>query len=621
MSKKKVNKVEHINLHEIKDPSFLRNLSYAELDVLADDIRQEIIQATAKNGGHLSSNLGVVELTIAVERYFDLSKDKVIFDVGHQCYTHKILTGRPLDNLRKTNGVSGFQKMSESVYDCFDAGHSSTSISIADGFAISRDLKKENYDVVAIIGDGALPSGLSLEGLNSIASADHKVIIILNDNGMSISKPVGGLSKALGRISTAAGYNRIKYGYHKIMFKSKIGKKIYNLTSRFKSWIKSRFAEHNMFTQFGFAYLGPIDGHNIKKMTKALERTKNTKKSVVVHVCTTKGKGYKFAENDVTGSWHGVVPFKVESGEPLMTPNSITWSRVYSNLSMNIMENNKNAILISPATLVGAELENVFKSYPNRCIDVGIAEEHAATMSASLAINGMHPILSIYSTFMQRAYDEIAHDLARTGANATVLVDRAGLVGLDGETHQGIYDAAFLSTIPNVTITMASNVPEARALYEESMKNHGVFCIRYPRSRIEDAAGETINLPYGKWIKLLSSSNQKLAFVAVGPAVQHLKREIVNRGLDCTLYNAIYINPLDEEAVSDLLNYDRIVIYDPYSTQGGLVSQLTLKLSSLKFSGLISAYCIPNTFVKMATIWEQLEQFGLRVEQVIDDVT
>lgn len=618
MGKKEVNTVKHINLHEIKDPSFLKDLSYAELDVLAADIRKEIIRCTAKNGGHLSSNLGVVELTIALERFFDISKDKIIFDVGHQCYTHKILTGRSLEKLRQTGGVSGFQKIEESPYDCFDAGHSSTSISVMNGFAIARDLNREDYNVIAVIGDGAIPSGLAFEGLNNVANGEHKVIIILNDNGMSISKPVGGLSRVFGRISTAAGYNRFKYGYKKVLVKTKLGKKIYAVSLRFKNWIKRHLVQSNIFTDLGMAYLGPYNGHSIEKLEKAFKRALNTKKSVLVHVCTTKGKGYEQAENDNVGSWHGVAPFEVETGLPVKhDENHSTWSKVFSDLTMEMMEKHPETFLISPATSVGAELDPVFAKYPERCLDVGIAEEHSATLSGALSIAGRHPILSIYSTFLQRAYDEVSHDMARVNANATILIDRAGLVGADGETHQGIYDAAFLSTIPNVVVTMPSNISEAKLLYEESLQNHGVFAIRYPRSLCLTKMHDLPELPLGKWIRIHQSKERKLAIVGVGPLLRELQQLLLKNQIDCTLFNALYINPIDQSAVDELLEYDRIVIYDPYSTQGGLVSALTLNLSRQHYSGALTAFCVPNEFVKQASIKEQLEGFGLLPEQII----
>lgn len=618
MGKKEVNKVKHINLHEIKDPLFLKDLSYAELDVLAADIRKEIIRCTAKNGGHLSSNLGVVELTIALERFFDISKDKFIFDVGHQCYTHKILTGRSLEKLRQTGGVSGFQKIEESPYDCFDAGHSSTSISVMNGFAIARDLNHEDYNVIAVIGDGAIPSGLAFEGLNNVANGEHKVIIILNDNGMSISKPVGGLSRVFGRISTAAGYNRFKYGYKKVLFKTKLGKKIYAVSLRFKNWIKRHLVQSNIFTDLGMAYLGPYNGHSIEKLEKAFKRALNTKKSVLVHVCTTKGKGYEQAENDNVGSWHGVAPFEVETGLPVKhDENHSTWSKVFSDLTMEMMEKHPETFLISPATSVGAELDQVFAKYPERCLDVGIAEEHSATLSGALSIAGRHPILSIYSTFLQRAYDEVSHDMARVNANATILIDRAGLVGADGETHQGIYDAAFLSTIPNVVVTMPSNVSEAKLLYQESLQNHGVFAIRYPRSLCNTKMHDLPELPFGKWIRIHQSKERKLAIVGVGPLLRELQQLLLKNQINCTLFNALYINPIDQSAVDELMEYDKIVIYDPYSTHGGLVSSLTLNLSRRHYTGALMAFCVPNEFVKQASIKEQLENFGLLPEQII----
>ena len=619
MKKTEINKVEHIDLSGIKNPEFLKTLNNNQLVVLAEDIRKEIIRCTAKNGGHLSSNLGIVELTIAIEKFFDLSKDKIIFDVGHQCYTHKILTGRSLETLRQTGGVSGFQKISESVYDCFDAGHSSTSISAACGFAIARDLKKENYNVIAVIGDGSIPSGLSMEGLNNIVTNNHKVIVILNDNGMSISKPVGGIARSMGKISTAAGYNRIKYGYHKVMFRSKFGIKIYNFTLKFKNWIKRKIVPPNIFTDLGLAYLGPYNGHDFKALEKAFKRVNNTSKSVLIHVCSTKGKGYELAENDLTGAWHGVAPFKVETGKILKEDsNQVSWSKVMSDLTLEEMKKNDQIVLFSPATIVGAELQNVFAAYPKRCFDVGIAEEHAATTSGALSLNGFHPIISIYSTFMQRAYDEIAHDMARVGANATLLVDRAGLVGKDGETHQGIYDEAFLSTIPNVVITMPSNAEEASALLSESMNNHGVFAIRFPRSSIEQTTNNIPDIPFGSWPCLRSSCSNKLAIVGVGPLFRDLEKMISEQDVDCALFNALYINPLDENAIQQLLKFKNIAIYDAYSTQGGLVSSLTVKLSSLGYQGSISAFCIPNVFVKQASINEQLAQFGLLPEQVLD---
>lgn len=621
MGKEKLNKVKHIDLDSIKDPKFLANLSYDELDVLADDIRKRIIEVTSNLGGHLSSNLGSVELTIALHRVFNLSKDKVIFDVGHQCYTHKILTGRNLTKLRQENGVSGFLKMSESKYDCYDAGHSSTSISAANGFAIARDLNKEQYDVVAFIGDGALNSGLSLEGLNNIARSNHKVIILINDNGMSISKPVGGISKWLENVSTSKRYNNFKHRYQKALGKTKIGQGILKASSSIKNFFKRLLIGGNIFTDFGFAFIGPINGHHISKIEKALKRAKNTNKSVVIQAVTTKGKGYKYAEIDETGYWHGVSPFDIESGKPKNAhKDKLSWSHVYADLTASELEKHQNAVIISPATIKGAGLDSLPKKYSNRIIDVGIAEEHAATLASSLSLSNIHPIISVYSTFMQRAYDEISHDLARNNINATFLVDRAGLVGADGETHQGIYDEAYLCSIPGTVVTMASNIDEAKLLYDESFKNHGPFFIRLPRSYVDKTNKiNKVNSKFGEWIKVKDDSS-KLAIISTGPILRILEKALDENNIKCTLLNALYINPIDKKSIDQVLNADKIVIYDPYSTRGGLVNSVMAYLLEKKFKGSISAYFVPNEFVKQGTIDEQLKRYKIRVEDVINDL-
>ena len=621
MSKKDINKVNHIDLDSIKDPKFLAGLNYEELDVLASDIRSEILKVTSNLGGHLSSNLGVVELTIALHRVFDLSKDKLIFDVGHQCYTHKILTGRKLNNLRQENGVSGFQKMDESPYDVYEAGHSSTSISAANGFAIARDLNKEKYNVIALIGDGAINSGLALEGLNNIAHSDHKVIIVLNDNGMSISKPVGGLSKFFANISTSRGYNRMKHGYQRVFSKTKFGRWILRVSARFKNWIKRVLTSGNIFTALGFAYIGPVDGNNIKKVEKALLRAKNTKKSVIIHTNTLKGKGYKLAEEDETGYWHGVSPFELESGEPKNKHEGmISWSHVYSDITAIELEEHKDAVLISPATIKGAGLDCLDKKFGDRIIDVGIAEEHAATLASGLSLGGHHPIISVYSTFLQRAYDEVSHDLARMNLNATFLVDRAGLVGADGETHQGIYDEAYLSSIPGTIITMASNIDEAKLLYDESFNNHGPFFIRLPRTLVCKQEGfNKIDHEFGKWIKVLDNSKETVV-ISCGPLMRELEGAIEREGIKVTLINALYINPIDKSMLDEVLDAKKIVIYDPYSTRKGLVDNVMAYLLEKKFKGSVSAYFVPNEFVKQGTISQQLARYNIRVEDVINEL-
>ena len=621
MSKKKVNRVNHFDLDQTKDPKFLASLSYDELEVLCSDLRNKVVEVTSNLGGHLSSNLGAIELTVALHRVFDLSKDKIIFDVGHQCYAHKILTGRDLTKLRQEDGVSGFLKMSESPYDCYEAGHSSTSISAANGFAIARDLKGEDYNVVAFIGDGSFNSGLAFEGLNAIAHDGHKVIILLNDNGMSISKPVGGLSKFLEDVSTSRRYNNLKHRYQRSMNKTRVGRWILKVTRGFKNWIKHHFAKQNVFTELGFAYIGPINGHKIKSIERALTRAKNTKKSVIIHAVTIKGKGYKPAEDDTTGYWHGVSPFVIETGEPKNKhEGKVSWSHVFADLTKLEMREHPQSVLISPATLVGAGLTELTTEFKDRVIDVGIAEEHAATLASSLSLSNIHPIISIYSTFLQRAYDEVSHDIARIGANATFLVDRAGLVGNDGETHQGIYDEAYLSTIPNTVITMPSTIDEAKYLYDESFNNHGPFFIRLPRdlvNRQEDI--NCVNCEFGKWIKVKEDSKD-LVVISVGPYMRELEKLIVSNNVKCTLLNAIYVNPIDKTALDEVLGAKKIVIYDPYSTRGGLVNSVMAYLLENKFKGSISAYFVPNEFVKQGTIRQQMERFHITPEDVLEEL-
>lgn len=621
MSKKDIKKVNHIDLNSIKDPKFLSELSYADLDILSADIRNKIIEVTSNLGGHLSSNLGAVELTIALHRVFDLSKDKLIFDVGHQCYTHKLLTGRDLKKLRQNDGVSGFQKMSESIYDCYEAGHSSTSISAASGFALARDLNGADYECIAFIGDGSITSGLAFEALNNLAHNNHKVIIVLNDNGMSISKPVGGMSKFFANVSTSKGYIRFKKSYQRFFGKCKLGRGILRVLSAIKNWIKSFLIRGNIFTDIGLNYVGPVDGHNIKKIEKALRRAKNSKRSVVIHACTLKGKGYKPAEKDETGYWHGVSPFNIESGEPKSKHEGFSsWSHVFSDITALELEEHTDSVLISPATIKGAGLDTLDSKFKDRIIDVGIAEEHAVTLASGLSLGGIHPIISVYSTFLQRAYDEVSHDLARMNLSATFLVDRAGLVGSDGETHQGIYDEGYLSTIPGTVVAMPSTIDEAKLLYDESFNKHGPFFIRLPRSYVKKQEGfNNIEYPFGKWMKLKEDAKD-LVVIGVGPLLRDLEKAISDEGIKCTLINALYVNPIDFSMLDEVLDAKKIVIYDPYSTKLGLVSSVMAYLLEKKFKGSISAYFVPNEFVKQGTVDEQLARYNIRVSDVIAEL-
>lgn len=612
------NKTKHIDLNNISSPDFVKKLTYKELDVLSDDIRNYILDITSKNGGHLSSNLGTIEATIALCRSFDFSKDKVIFDVGHQCYTYKLLTGRKLDTLRKKDGISGFQKRNESPYDHFEAGHSSTSISAASGMAIARDLNNEHYDVVAFIGDSSIQNGLAFEGLNNLAQSSHKVIVVLNDNGMSISQPVGGLSKAFRRMSGSSFYIKSKSVFRKIFFLTRFGRWIWVKFTKVKNWFKRKVIGFNIFDTLGLAYIGPVDGHYIRHVEKALNRAKKSNKSVVVHIKTIKGRGYKYAEEDVEGSWHGVSKFNVETGEISTKDAVVSWSEQYKFLLKNEMDNNDKLVTIVPATEHGSELDSLFKKYPSRMIDVGIAEEHAFTLAGGLASSGIHPVISIYSTFLQRSYDELSHDVARMNLDATILIDRAGLVGSDGDTHQGIYDEAFLYTIPNVTITMASRSNESLSLMKESLCHHGVFAIRYPREYFSVQAGEVKKIPYGSWKVELESKSKEVAIVSVGPITVDLKKKLQELHKDVALYNAIYVKPMDESKIIELLNYKKIIIYNAYATREGFANALESRLLELGYKGKVITKTIPTQFVGQATIDEQRELFGIKIDNIID---
>ena len=602
---------KHIDLENIKDPSFLKDLSIKELETLASDIREYIIQTTSETGGHLSANLGVIETTIALCKVFDFSRDKIVFDVGHQCYTYKLLTGRKLSTLRKKDGISGFQKRNESIYDHYEAGHSSTSISAGQGMAMARDLNKEHYDVISFIGDSSIVSGLAFEALNNAGQAKHKQIIILNDNDMSISPSVGGLSKLFRKFQTSAIYRKSARFYTRIMAKYRLTKAIYLTTFKIKSFIKHKLIRMTMFDYAGFTVLGPVDGYDFKQLIKMLQKAKHNDKSTLVMVKTIKGKGYKYAEEDKVGKWHGVGKFNPETGE-IYSSGKTSWSKYIAGLVDDRLANDEKSICIVPGTAVGSGMANLFAKYPNRMIDVGIAEEHALVLASGLSVSGFHPIISIYSTFLQRGYDELSHDLARMNLPATILVDRSGLVGNDGETHQGIYDVSFLSSIPNVTIATPSNSSYAKELFEESFKQCSPFALRYPRGEVKQ--GEANYLGYGKWVK--ETEGKSIALITYGPIVEDAKQLIINNKLNVTLINALYQKPLDIEMIKEASKYPKIVIYDTQSTLMGFSSLVSQELSKLRYKGEVKILAIADTFVKQASVNEQLEDLGISLKDL-----
>ncbi len=614
---KKKGGLETFSLKDIKDPSFLKTLDYRQLGDLAKIIRKEIIRVTSNYGGHLSSNLGVVEITIALNRVFDFSKDKLIMDVGHQCYTQKILTGRDLDHLNERGHCNGFQNRSESPYDVYDAGHSSTSLSAAEAFAYVRDQNKEDYDVVALIGDASIVNGLAFEGLNNIGERQNKVIVVLNDNGMSIAKPIGGLGKFFRKISTAKAYNRTKKSFQKAMAHSFIGKKVYGITYSLKRALKYRLVPTTMFDNMGFTYVGPVNGHNIKALEKAMRSARNSTKSVVIHCYTTKGRGYPFAEKDKTGAWHGVAPFDITTGEPKNPHEGETsWPSLFGGLVKERMEQDEDAILVTAATSVGSKLSETFKEYPTRCVDVGIAEEHALTFSGALSLIGRRPIVSLYSTFLQRAYDEIAHDCARMGADITLLIDRAGLSGKNGETHQGIYDVAFLRTIPNVLVTMPSDKESAEWLFAQSFSRKGVFAIRYPNSYIKEEA-PIGNMRLG-FRRLLGVSSET-AFLCLGPLGKEFASRCVEEGVSGDFFDPVVLSSIAPDDLKELLSYKKVFVYDPYSVKEGFGELLLSSLMENGYQGKVKIKALPMKFIKFGCESDQEKECGVDLETAVSE--
>lgn len=600
------------------DPSIIKNMSYSELENLSSEVRKQIIEACSINGGHLSSNLGTVELTVALFNALNLPQDKVIFDVGHQSYAYKILSGRKLDNLRKENGIDGFQKRSESEFDHYEAGHSSTSIGAGMGMALTRDLNKENYRVVCVIGDSSLSNGVSFEALNNLSNFKHKLLIILNDNEMSITTPVGGFNQILQKIRVTKRYVSGKNKYKEVMKKNKFLRFIYKISSKVKDWIVNLMYRSNLFEEFGLYYYGVIDGHNVKKMIRALNKVKDIDGPVLLHVKTTKGKGYSLAEGDKTGSYHSVQPFDKETGKKIKEcdKSKETFAQIYARLLEKSMDRNEKIISINPATSYGSSLDKLMKKYPSRALDVGISEEHAIVFASGIAVNSYHPYVTIYSTFLQRSYDEISHDVCRMDLPVTLMVDHSGLVGSDGETHQGIYDFSYLSSIPNMTIAMAKDSNEANRLFNFSLEYTHPFAIRYPVglvSRNEYYTEEKIK--FGQW-DVYSGSNKNVCVITFGPKVD----EILNKKLDITVVNAIFNYPLNENVLASLLDYKNIIVYDPYGTEIGFSLMVENKLHELNYLGTITKVSLPHSFIKKGTVLEQEKRHNVDVENLISIV-
>ena len=611
---KKNKQLKTFDLSKPFNPEDIKGLNIKELEQLSLDIKQNIIASCAKNGGHLASSLGATDLTVAIHHCFDLPKDKLIFDVGHQCYAHKILSGRSLDKLRKSDGVSGFQRRVESEFDPYEAGHSSTSISAAMGMALARDLNKEDYEVIAVIGDGSMANGVALEGLNNLASFHHKVIVIINDNNRSIGKTHGLMHKYFERFRLSKGYLRNKDRYTRFLKKTFLTRWFYYLTSWIKNLFKKLVIRNNPFTRMGLYFISNIDGHDFKDLEKAFKYAKNSPKSVVIHVTTVKGKGYEFAERDDVGNWHGVGPFDIKTGEPLKQkdPKYVTWSQVYAQLLKDRLKSDERTVLINPATMVGSCVDDLLEKYPDRVFDVGISEEHGAVFAAAVGLNkDIHAYYNIYSTFLQRSYDEISHDIARLDSDVTFLIDRAGLPGEDGETHSGIYDVAYLMSIPNVAICMASDMKEAIDLFNFSTTFHHPLAIRYPKDitlKVDNHEPRTVKL--GEW--KIETNESDTAIITYGPVVKHIIDEMPGY----TVVNAMFLRPIDVETLKSLFDKKQIVIYDIYGTKEGFASYVLNYLNDLGYKGIVKTLTIPNTFVKHGNVLDQVKELGLTFEDL-----
>lgn len=609
-------------LNNITNPKDLKKLNYEDKKELAEEIRSYIIDVVSKNGGHLASNLGVVELTIALHSIFDTPKDKIIWDVGHQTYVHKILTGRKnqMKTLRKLDGISGFPKTTESEYDCFNTGHSSTSISAALGMARARDILNENYKVIAVIGDGALTGGMAEEALNDAGASKSNIIVVLNDNEMSISKNVGGISLLLGKMRTKNVYTKAN---EKVRIRMgnipKVGNKIVKLTSRIKNSIKQIFISKMYFEDIGYTYLGPVDGNDIEAVEEILEQSKKCKGPVLVHVVTKKGKGYKLAEKNPS-KFHGTAPFDKKTGEVLKA-KSKDYSKVFGEKLVEIAKNDNRIVAITAAMADGTGLSEFKKKYPKRFFDVGIAEQHAIGMAAGMAKSGLIPVVPIYSSFYQRAYDQVIHDVCMQNLHVIMCADRAGIVGNDGETHQGLLDMASFSIVPNMTIMAPKDFKELEQMIDFAVNFNGPILIRYPRGgegKVKFKCNEKIVLGESELLK----EGSDVTIIAIGKMVEkavEVADEFSKIGVDAEIINARFLKPFDENKIIESIEKTKnvITIEDGF-IKGGLattVNELIAKNGIIDVNIKNCGY--DDEFVKQGSV-QELEQInGLDCNSIV----
>lgn len=611
-------------LSKYKEPKDIRKMSLNELERFSKDIRRFLIEHVSRTGGHLASNLGVVELTISLYNVFEFEKDKLVWDVGHQSYIHKILTGRKdkFDTLRKYGGISGFPKKEESPYDMFETGHSSTSISSALGMARARDLKGEKHQVVAVIGDGALTGGMAFEALNDVGYRKTKIIIVLNDNQMSIADNVGGLSKYLSRLRVAPSYNKLKHEFNTTLGKSSIGKGVVNSINKIKDSIKQIIVPGMLFEEMGIKYLGPIDGHNIKEMSKVLSMAKNMEEPVIIHTITQKGRGYDFAEKN-PHKFHGIGPFNCDSGECCVTSGE-TYSSALGEELVNLAEHDSKIVAISAAMADGTGLARFAERFKERFFDVGIAEQHAVTFAAGLANEGFKPVFAVYSTFLQRAYDQIIHDVCIQKLPVVLAIDRAGIVGEDGETHQGVFDLSYLSHMPNMTIMAPKCIDELKTMINWAVKQNYPIAIRYPRggdnSKYELESLTAIER--GKWEVLCEGDN--IVILAAGKMVSHalaVSEQLAQLGIKVSVVNACFIKPIDIELINDYVNRDfSFVTIEDNVLHGGLGSYVLEHINNMNKKTRILNLGFKDEFITHGSPEILYRKYGLDVEGIVESI-
>lgn len=609
-----------MRVEDIKSPAFVKTLSDRQLEQLAEDIRAFLLENISHTGGHLSSNLGIVELTIAMHYVFSSPYDKFIFDVGHQSYVHKILTGRAsrFPTLRQAGGLSGFQKRSESEHDPWEAGHSSTSLSAALGMAIARDLKKEHYEVIPVIGDGALTGGMAFEALNDIGARQKKVIIIFNDNNMSISRNHSAMEKRITSLRTSPFYRTLKKDL-KHQLDNKVGSGVLHSLTAMRDTLKSEIIDAPLFKEFNLDYIGPVDGHNIRELISVLQMAREHDGPIVVHVTTQKGRGYLPAQEDKTGKWHGVGPFCLETGKPLirLPADQITWSQVISNTLIRMSREDEAITAITPAMAQGSCLLEYAKQFPDRFFDCGIAEQHAVTMACGMAQAGLKPFVSIYSSFLQRAYDQVIHDMARMDLPVVIGVDRAGLVGDDGDTHQGIYDIAFLRTVPHLILAQPKDALEAQDLLYTAFQSGKPFALRYPRGTVEYSEKKTLEeIPIGSW-QSFSVGNPVQTVIAYGPDVDRILKKARENRMDLEVVNARFFKPLDEEMLKGILESGRpVTVYETDAKTGGLLDAILEFNNTLEHPIRIDALGIGDHFVPHGSVRTLRRQEGISTEDL-----